>query len=127
MIVTLARKRQALGRIVEMGPGSIIQFEIVRGVIGTLGRRSSDCQRRGRQGRRQVRLAHPLDHPARGTLPSGPPSKEGPRFEPPALAGGLVGSFNPQPYGRGSSRFPLAATPNGVDCMGPFHPGLRPP
>ena len=27
MIVTLARKRQALGRIVEMGPGSIIQFE----------------------------------------------------------------------------------------------------
>jgi flagellar motor switch/type III secretory pathway protein FliN len=25
--VTLARKRQALGKIVEMGPGSIIQFE----------------------------------------------------------------------------------------------------
>ena len=27
VVVTLARKRQALGRIVELGPGSIIQFE----------------------------------------------------------------------------------------------------
>ena len=27
MIVTLAEKRQVLGRIVELGPGSIIQFE----------------------------------------------------------------------------------------------------
>jgi flagellar motor switch/type III secretory pathway protein FliN len=27
VVVTLAKKRQALGRIVELGPGSIIQFE----------------------------------------------------------------------------------------------------
>ena len=27
VVVTLARKRQALGRIVELGPGSIIQFD----------------------------------------------------------------------------------------------------
>ena len=27
VVVTLARKRQALGKIVEMGPGSIIQFD----------------------------------------------------------------------------------------------------
>jgi len=27
VVVTLARKRQPLGRIVELGPGSIIQFE----------------------------------------------------------------------------------------------------
>ncbi len=27
VVVTLARKRQALGKIVELGPGSIIQFD----------------------------------------------------------------------------------------------------